>query len=69
MPAARLRSTPARRACGWEEWYGSRKSSGFGPPISMRAGAPAGMAAAAVPISTGEDTLHARITVAFEIAK
>jgi uncharacterized protein YggE len=45
------------------------EESGFGPPMSMRAGAPAGMAAAAVPISTGEDTLHARITVAFDIVQ
>jgi hypothetical protein len=35
----------------------------------MRAGAPSAMAAAPVPISTGEDTLHARVTVAFEIAR
>jgi uncharacterized protein YggE len=45
------------------------EDSGFAPPFAMRAGAPSGMAAAAVPISTGEDTLHARVTVAFEIAR
>jgi uncharacterized protein YggE len=45
------------------------EDSGFAPPIAMRAGAPSGMAAAPVPISTGEDTLHARVTVAFEIAR
>ncbi len=44
------------------------EDSRFAPPVSMRVGAPAGMAAAPVPISTGEDTLHARITVGFDIA-
>ena len=38
-------------------------------PVPMRAGAPSGMAAAAVPISAGEDTLHARVTVGFDIAR
>ena len=44
------------------------EDSGFAAPFAMRAGAPSAMAAA-VPISTGEDTLHARVTVGFEIAK
>jgi len=44
------------------------EDSGF-LPAAMRAGAPSGMAAAAVPISTGEDTLHARVTVGFDIAR
>jgi uncharacterized protein len=44
------------------------EDAGFGPPLSMRAGAPSAMAAS-VPISTGEDTLHARVTVAFDIAR
>jgi uncharacterized protein len=42
---------------------------GFAPPIAMRApGAPAAMAAP-VPIAPGEDTLRARITVGFDIAR
>jgi uncharacterized protein YggE len=44
------------------------EDSGF-LPVAMRAAAAPGMAAAPVPISTGEDTLHARVTVGFDIAR
>ena len=44
------------------------EESGFAP-LPMRAGAPSGMAATSVPISAGEDTLHARVTVGFDIAR
>jgi uncharacterized protein YggE len=45
------------------------EDAGFPPPMPMRApAAPAGMAAA-VPIATGEDTLHVRITVGFDLAQ
>jgi uncharacterized protein len=45
------------------------EDSGFAPPFPMRGGAPAAMAATPVPISAGEDTFHARVTVGFDIAR
>jgi uncharacterized protein YggE len=42
------------------------EDSGYAPPMPMmRATAASGMA---MPISTGEDTLHVRITVGFDLA-
>jgi uncharacterized protein len=52
---------------GRVEWI--REDSGFAPPVPMRAqGATAAMAAP-VPIASGEDTLRARVTVGFDIAR
>ena len=52
---------------GRVEWI--TEGSEFAPPVAMFArGAPAAMAAP-VPIAGGEDTLRARVTVGFEIAR
>jgi uncharacterized protein YggE len=42
---------------------------GYEPPVPMGALHAAAARAKATPISTGEDTLHARITVGFDIAR
>ena len=42
---------------------------GYEPPVPMGALRAAATRAKATPISTGEDTLHARITVGFDIAR
>ena len=44
------------------------EDSGFAPPLPMTAMRAAGGFGAAVPIAPGEDTLHVRITVGFDIA-
>jgi uncharacterized protein len=67
MADARRKAEVYARAAGVRlgpvEWI--TENSGFAPPVPARAST----MAASVPISTGEDTLRARITVRFGIAR
>jgi uncharacterized protein YggE len=45
------------------------EDSGFAPPFPMRAQGASAAMAAPVPIATGEDTLRARVTVGFDVAR
>jgi uncharacterized protein DUF541 len=64
---AEVYARPAGIQLGRVEWIA--EDSGFAPPVPMRSQATLGATGAAVPIASGEDTLHVRITVGFDIAR